>query len=348
MSVVAITGISGYLGQRLFRVLDADPSVDRVIGIDVEDPEATSPKLEFNRVDVRDPDLGKCLPGVDVLVHLAYALDPMRDENLMRDVNVGGTHNVLEAAGSAGVPRLAYVSAAVVYGAHPDNEVPLTERSPLRANADFAYAAHKLESEALVAAFAGGHPSTAVVVFRPAIVFGPNVENFMSRALEAPRVVAVRGHTPPLQLVHEEDVAEALALAVRQPLSGVFNVCADGWLAPAELAEIVGKRRIELPEAVAFSLAERLWRAGVSESPPGELHYLMHPWVMSNERLKSIGWVPRHTNRETLEEALASHRPWVTVGRARVRKGDLARGAAATIGAVGAVALMRRSRRRRA
>lgn len=348
MSVVAITGVSGYLGQRLLDVLDQDSNVERIVGIDVEDPPSGALKLEFHRLDIREGELAKALPGTDVLVHLAYALDPMRDERLMRDINVGGTHNVLEAAASVDVRRLVYVSSGMIYGAHPDNDVPLTERSPLRANKDFAYASHKLESEVLVAAFAAAHPETVVTVFRPAIVFGPNVENFMSRALEAPRVFGVRGFRPPLQLVHEEDVAEALALAVRERLAGVFNVCADGWLEAAEVDAILGKRRIELPEAVGFSLAERLWKAGISESPPAELHYLMHPWVMSNERLRSQGWGPRHTNRRTLEETLAAHAVWISLGRARVRKGDLARGAAATIGAVGALALARRSRRRRA
>lgn len=347
LSSIAITGISGYLGQRLFGVLDADPAIARIVGIDRDDPPSVSPKLEFHRVDIRDPDLAKALPGVDVLVHLAYALDPMRDEALMRDINVGGTKNVLDSAGSVGAPRLVYVSSGMVYGAHPDNEIPLNERSPLRANDDFAYAAHKLESEVLVAAFVSANPGTMVTVFRPATVFGPNVENFRSRALEAPRVLTVRGYEPPMQLVHEEDVTSALAVAVRQPMPGVYNVAADGYLTASEVGAIAGKRRLELPEAVAFSLAERLWRAGISESPPGELHFLMHPWVMANDRLKSCGWEPKHSNRDTLAEALAAHRDWVTVGRARVRKDDLARGAAATLGAVGALALMRRGRRRR-
>jgi len=347
MSVVAITGISGYLGQRLFAVLDPDRDVERIVGIDLGDPPVVSPKLEFHRLDVRDPDLAKALPGVDVVVHLAYAMEPMRDEVQMRDINVSGTRGVLDAVTSASVPRLVYNSSAVVYGAHPDNDLPLTERSPLRANPDFSYAAHKLETEALVAGFAGTHTEVAVTVFRPATVFGPNVENFLSRAYEAPRVVTVRGYRPPMQFVHEEDVAEALALAVRTSMPGVFNVCADGSLTYDETMEIVNKRPLELPEPVAFSLADRLWKAGISESPPGELHYLMHPWVMSNDRLRAQGWSPRHSNGGTLREALDAHRAWVSVGKARVRKSDIARGAAATIGAVGAMALVRRSRKRR-
>jgi len=347
MSIVAITGVAGYLGQRLFGVLDGDPNVQRIVGIDVNEPAAVSPKLELHRIDVRDEDLAKVLVDVDVVVHLAYAMAPMRDEIQMRDINVAGTSNVLHAAAVAGVPRVVYVSSAVVYGAHPDNEVPLTERSPLRANARFAYATHKLETEAVVAAFAAAHPGVAVTVFRAANVFGPNVENFLSRALEAPRVVTVRGFRPPLQVVHEEDVTQALALAVAQPMPGVYNVAADGWLSHEEAMAIVAKRPLELPEPVAFSLAERLWRAGVSGSPPGELHYLMHPWVMSNERLRSHGWAPAHSNADTLRETLDAHRAWVSLGRARVRKGDLARGAAATLGAVGAMALVKRSRAKR-
>src|SRR5688572_12663879 len=192
MDIVAITGISGYLGRRLFSVLDADDSVQRIVGIDVEEPKVVSPKLEFHRLDVRDAELPKALDRANVVVHLAYALDPMRDEIQMRDINVSGTKSVLGAVEIAEVPRFVYVSSAVVYGAHADNELPLTERSPLRANADFAYAAHKLETEAIVAAFAATHPDVQVTVFRPATVFGPNVDNFLSRAYEAPRVVSVK------------------------------------------------------------------------------------------------------------------------------------------------------------
>jgi nucleoside-diphosphate-sugar epimerase len=347
MSIVAITGVSGYLGQRLFAVLDADPQVERIVGIDVRDPPVVSPKLEFQLMDVRDDELAKGLQDADVLVHLAYAMAPMRDEARMRDINVAGTANVVQAAAEASVNRIVYVSSAVVYGAHPDNEMPLTERSPLRANPDFSVAVHKLETEALIAAFAASHPGAAVTVFRPATVFGPHVENFLSRAFEAPRVLTVRGFRPPLQFVHEDDVAQALALAVAHPMPGVYNVAADGWISHDEALAISGKRTLDLPEPVAFSLAGRLWRAGVSGSPPGELHYLMHPWVVANDRLRAQGWAPRHSSASALSDALKTRHAWVSVGRARVRKGDLARGAAATLGAVGAMAVMRRSRARR-
>ena len=342
--VVAITGISGYLGQHLVERL-ASAGVDRVIGIDTHEPPG-SPLVEFHQLDVRDANLAKAFVGADVIVHLAFQHDPIRDEAKMRAINVDGTRNVLEAAGATGISKLVYPSSATVYGAHPDGDFPLTEDSPLRANLDFAYAGHKLETEHLIEAFRADHPDVVVTVLRSANVFGPTAENFISRMLEAPRLMTVRGYEPPLQLLHEDDMADALALAVRDDLDGAFNVSADGWLSAGEVAALSGKKRVELPEAVAFSMAERLWRSGLVTSPPGELHYVMHPWVVSNEKLKAAGWTPRHSNRETLLEGLEAHRPWITVGRARMRKDSLAKGTAATLGAVGAMALVRRARKR--
>ena len=63
----------------------------------------------------------------------------------MRDFNVRGTRNVFESARAAGASKVVYVSSGVAYGAHPDNDVPLTEESPLRANPDFPWADYDIE-----------------------------------------------------------------------------------------------------------------------------------------------------------------------------------------------------------
>lgn len=347
MGVVAVTGVNGYLGQGLLARLEGDDAVERVVGIDVSEPVAGSPKLDFHQADVRDARLAKILVGIDTVVHLAFQHDPIRDEERMRAINVDGTRNVLESAGALGVRKVVYPSSATVYGAHPDNDFPLSESSPLRANPDFAYSVHKLATERLVEEFRAAHPDVVVTLFRSAIVLGPHTENFVSRMLEAPRLLTVRGYEPPFQFVHEDDVADALTLAVREDLDGVFNLAADGWLTLPEVVAGAGKRRAELPEAVAFSMAERLWRTGLTTAPPGELHYVMHPWVIDNARLRAAGWTPQHTNAEALRAAVEARRNWIALGRARLRKDSLAKGAAATLGAVAAMAVLRRTRRRR-
>ncbi|MFN2613896.1 MAG: SDR family oxidoreductase [Actinomycetota bacterium] len=344
MSVVGVTGVSGYLGRHLLARLEAAPDVTRVVGIDVHEP-VGSPKLEFHQLDVRDARLAKTFVGVDVVVHLAFRLDPIRDEERMRSINVDGTRNVLEAAAATGVRKLVYPSSATVYGAHSDNDVPLGEEAPLRANADFAYARHKLDTERLVEAFRGAHPDVVVTVFRGANVLGPSVDNFVSRLLEAPRVLTVVGYEPPLQVIHEEDFSDALAFAVSNDLDGVFNLAADGWLEPSEVLSLTGKKTTPVPEEVAFTVAERLWRSGLSMAPAGELHYVMHPWVVDNAKLRAAGWEPRHSNRDTLLETVESHRDWIVLGRARFRRATIARAAVVVAGVIASFALARRARR---
>ncbi|MDQ3983475.1 MAG: NAD-dependent epimerase/dehydratase family protein, partial [Actinomycetota bacterium] len=284
------------------------------------------------------------------LIHLAFVMDPIHDEDLMRDVNVNGSQNVFKSAGRAGVPRLVYTSSATVYGAHPDNDVPLTEESPLRANLDFSYAAHKLEVEYVMREFEHEFPDAHVVTFRPAIVFGEHADNAWSHFLELPILLGVSGHSPPVQLVHEDDVARALQWAVTTGERGVFNLAAEGWLEVDEALAMAGRRRRLLPEPVAFAVAEKLWAAGLSEAPAGYLHYAMHPWVVSTAKLAAAGFRCERDNAETLRETVAATRPHLRIGRSRVRRGDLLRGAAAGLGVAGAagIALALRSRRRSA
>ncbi len=347
MPTVAVTGAAGYIATRLIEALIADDRVEKVLGFDIRPPEISSDKFVFDQVDVRSPGLEARLTGTDVLVHLAFVMDPIRDEIEMRDVNVNGSQNVFRSAGKAGVEKIVYTSSTTVYGAHPDNPVPLTEEAPLRANLDFSYAAHKLEVEYVVREFRDEYPNVKFSVFRPAIVFGPHVDNAWSHALEAPVVFGVSGYRPPLQFVHEEDVARALAWAVHEDLDGVYNLAAPGWIESDDLLALLDRRRFDLPEPVAFSLADRLWSMGMAEAPAGMLHYVMHPWVVSSDKLTAAGYECLHSNEEAFRQAAERARGRIRLGNRSVRKDRLAASAAAA-GVIGALFAARRVRRRAA
>ncbi|MDP9067233.1 MAG: NAD-dependent epimerase/dehydratase family protein [Actinomycetota bacterium] len=343
---IAVTGASGFIATRLVQDLCADERVQRVLGFDVRHPAFTDEKFVFDEIDVRDPAIEARLRGIDVLIHLAFVMDPIKDEMAMRDVNVNGSQNVFKAAGRAGVAKIVYTSSAIVYGAHPDNRIPLSEEAPLRANLDFSYAAHKLEVEYVVREIQEQFPELKMTVFRPAIVFGPHVDNAWSHALELPVLFAVQDHAPPLQFVHEEDVAAALSLAVFEDLPGVYNLAADGWLEAEDMLSIIGRPKIDLPEPLAFSLAERMWSLGLAEAPAGMLHYVMHPWIVSAEKLRSAGFTCRYSNLDTFMAGAEAAKENLRFGRTRVRKSGLARGAAAGVGVAGALAAVRMLRRR--
>jgi nucleoside-diphosphate-sugar epimerase len=346
MVTVAVIGAATPVGQALLERLDADPAVDRILGVGCDEPSMPVAKLEVRTADVRDQVLAVAIEDADVVVHLGVDDDPDLDEDTRFAVDVHGTRNVLDAVGKVGASRLVHLSGAAVYGAHPDNPLPLTEDAPLRANPAFAPAYHRLLAEELVAEFSAEHPGTAVVTLRPATVLGPRVDHAITRHLLAPRLLTITGSEPPLQFLHLDDLAAALHLAVVGDLDGAYNVAPDGWLPSEEVSIVLGRRRLAVPEAVAFELTRGLWARHLVSVPPGALHYLMHPLVVSAARLKAAGWTPARSNREALREFAAEHHGELRVGRFQLRTRDVVIGGFAVAGALVGLLLGGRSARR--
>ena len=328
---VAVTGAAGFVGAAVLERLDADRRIGQLLGVDGAEPQMPVAKLDFRAADLRDPVLAVMFTGADVVVHLGVTPEPQASEDTMFAINVHGTRNVLEAAAKAGVRRFVHLSSGAVYGAHPGNPVPLDESAPLRANPDFSWAYHHLLAEELVHTWAAEHPEVAVTILRPATTLGPGAEHFVARHLEQPLLPIIRDNEPPVQLLHVDDLATAVQLAVTTDVPGTFNVAADGWLAARELAHLLGKRAITVPETVAFAAARTLWPRGALGAPAGALHYLMYPWVLSCERLHAQGWSATRSNREVVREFAAEHRPYVCLGPVRARRQSLYRAALAAV-----------------
>jgi len=340
MKSVAVTGVSGYLGSALVRLLDTDPSITRIVGIDIAEPSFTARCFEFYSMDVRSPDLADVMRGCEAIVHLAAVSE---DPGEVADVNVGGTRSVVDAASRAGVRKFVLASSHSVYGAHADNAFPLTESSPVRPNPENAYALSKAEAEQIVSYFASQHPDAVVTTLRFAWISGPNLPTSHARAIDVKVRFVVAGYDVPMQTVHEDDAAAAIALALSRDLPGTFNVSADDAVTSPD--EVLGQRKVVVPLDRAKRVLDRTAPMGLS--PPGsQMALLMYPQVMSSDALKAAGFAPAHGGRETLEEAAAARRRYMAVGKLRVRRRN-----AVLIGAVGAVALVsalgRRARRAR-
>jgi UDP-glucose 4-epimerase len=310
VTAIAITGASGLVGQRLLPVLAEDPSVTRLVGLDVRPPRRRVRELEFRLVDVARAELKPLLEGIDVLVHLASVVDPIPDEAMMAHVNVDGTRRVLDAAAAVGVRRVVRVSSAAVYGAWANNPVPLTEDAPLRPNPGFSPAVLAAEVERLLAEWHEDHPGVVVTTLRSAPVLGPGAERLPSRLLLGRPPVRVRGATGPVQAVHVDDLVAAVALVALADHPGTFNVASDGWLDREQAGALRPRPWVpSLPAPLLERLLRWTWRVGVGEVPPGVLPYLVHPWVIANDRLRALGWAPRHDNEAALVDGLESLGP---------------------------------------
>ena len=322
-------------------MLAAHPDVTRVVALDVREPEWRSRRVEFQRVDIAGTELKPLLEGIDTVVHLAGVVDPIPDVALMARVNVDGTQRVLSAAAAVGVQRVVRVSPATVYGAWPNNTVPLTEDATLRPNPHFSPATQSAEVERLIAEWRSEHPSVTVTTLRSAPVVGPGAERLPARILLGRPPLRVRGAAPPVQVVHVDDLAAALALAATSDLPGVFNVAADGWLDAEQARELLPRTNVPaLPEAVLERALRRSWTLGFGDIPPGVVPYLVHPWVIANDKLKAAGWSPTRTNEEAIEEAITA-----LPSRTAARSSAIA-GAVVFVAVVTAVRIRRRRKKR--
>ncbi len=344
MTTIAITGVGGLLGRALVTELSRRGTVDRIIGLDVVDPQlgATATDVELRLLDVRDPRMVDALAGVDVLVHLAFQMDPIRDLDEMRSINLDGTRNVLEAARTARLARVVYLSSVVAYGAHADNDVPLTETSPLRGTPGFPYAEHKRDVETWLWPWHAAGEGPALTVLRSAAVLGPGVQNFITRLLELPVLPVIDGRLPPLQFVHLDDVVGAIVHAIERDLDGVFNVAPDGWLEHERIVGLITRGTVEVSASLLERLVDRSLRLGVGELPPAIIELFRHPWVLANDRLRATGWTPQRTNEEALLEAVLEHAPYYALGRFRLRRDRLRIGALVALAAASAALLARR------
>jgi len=339
---VALVGALHPGARQLALALEDDPAVERVLGLSRHEPPLLGPKFEFVQAGPGDERFAGSLAGADVVVLFPLVDASDRNEEGRRGRVLEATRRSLAAATRA--ETVVLWSSGVVYGAHPDNPVPIPETLPPRPNPDFPAAAVLAESERLALAGAGRR---AVAVLRGAGVWAPAWGTFLSRSLMAPAMVGVRGSDPPLQCLAPADAVSALRLAVSGALEGVYNVAPDDWVGARAAAAAAGRRRLVVPHRMALATAERLWRAGMSAAAAGELHFHVHPWVLDNARLRAAGWAPTRSSAEAFAEAGRQVPAGVQVGGVQVRRDTVRRGAAAGLALLAVVAVARQARTRR-
>ena len=308
-----ITGGSGYIGSRFIEAMAARPEVEEIIDLDLRPPRTAIDKVRFVERSVTE-DLTDLFTDsdrpLDVAMHLAWNVDALRDSGRQREICIGGTKRFLEGCAAGGVEHVLYMSSGTAYGANPNQTEPYDESEKPHDTYGFQYAAEKIEGEELCRAYAAEHPGTLLQIVRPAVVGGPNVSNFIFRLMDKPVFFRPMGLDPPMQLVHEDDVAGALVSIVTSGAEGAFNLAPDDTLTVGESARIAGSRSMVLPFRLLYALNALAWRLNLkqlAEAPAPFLYFAAHSWLLSNRRMKEeLGFEFRYGSRETLESYLAT------------------------------------------
>ena len=308
---VLVTGAAGSVGAKLVKQLVRSDDVDGIVALDCLSASAFHPKVTTLQQDIREP-IADILRehGVDAVIHLAFLLRPGHNREVARQVNVGGTAQVLHDCQVAGVQRFVYLSSTTVYGARPGAEQPYTEESPVQPVRGFQYAEDKAATELMLKTFATDNPGVCVTVLRGCTVMTPRCENFITQVFSRMALVRIAGADPQMQFIHLDDLLEVLELCLLKSVPGVFNVTGEGTIARSEIARVAGRRPIALPAPLLALITQVTWMLRLqSDSPACGLAMARWPWVASNEKLaRETGFRPRYTSREALmNSALASN-----------------------------------------
>jgi len=326
---VAITGPTGDIGRSLLRKLDDAPEVDRVIGMARRpfDPRGFGlEKTEYRQGDILDEDsLRGLMEGADVLVHLAFIIMGGSDET--HEINLKGTRNVFTAAASSDVKRFVYTSSVAAYGFHDDNPQPLTEEVPPKGTDEFYYSAQKAELERDLHKMVD-EAELETYVFRPCVVAGRDALMFMEAMADQ---LALGGRLPqiprfldsvpylkpvlpdpgiPFQLVHHDDVAQALVASITgRGEPGIYNLAGDGTIRVADVADALGWYSVPIPGLAVEVTAQIVDRIPFGPAEFQWINALRVPVVMDTQKAREkLGWEPEYDSRQTLTEMVQAAR----------------------------------------
>jgi nucleoside-diphosphate-sugar epimerase len=325
---VAVTGPTGTFGFGLIPLLEADPRIERVVGIarrPFDPSEHGWSKLDYRRGDVRDPDaLREAFAGADIVVHLAFMITGTASRETIREINVEGTLNAFGAAAGAGADRFVYASSVAAYGFHPDNPVGMTEDWPVRPASRLFYAQEKAELEQLLREQADANPGLSLYLLRPPIVLGPHAvgakealpaplaalaQSALGFANRLPVPVPVPVPDLPMQFIHERDVGQALLkCVVADGPPGAYNIAGDGIVTAADVVRELGLTPLTIPGGLVKGAARAAAQLPFPSFAPPAAEWVeaaSHPAIMDTTKAKrELGWNPEYTGLEALRETL--------------------------------------------
>ena len=338
---IVVTGATGNVGTSVVRALSADASVTEIVAVARREPRQPLGRSEFVRADVTSSDLGPIFRGAQAVIHLAWLIQPGRDEAVTRRVNLYGSRRVFDAIVAAGATALVYASSVGAYSPGPKDRL-VDESWPTEGIVSSFYSRHKSIVERDLDRLEAENPELRVVRLRPGLIFqrtaateirrlfvGPFLPSPLLRAALVPVSPHVRGLR--FQAVHADDVGDAYCRAAVTDVSGPFNIAAEPVVGSDELARMLRARKLPISPRVLRAAAAASYRLRLQPSEPGWLDMALGVPLMSTERARrELGWRPTRTALEAIQELVVGMREGAddqtpplaaqTGGRARVRE----------------------------
>jgi UDP-glucose 4-epimerase len=256
--------------------------------------------LELHALDHRKRGFEELMrhQAFEAIVHLALHAGFTLPTHRRYRLNLEGTGKVIALAAEHRVRKLVIASHASVYGALPDNPYFMTEDAPPSVGRSFPQMQDLVTADLLASAAMWKHPDVEIVVLRPVHSLGPTSRDVLAQLLRRDRVPTVLGYDPMLQVMHEEDLAQAFGCSLFSGVKGVYNVTGAGELPLSVLIEQAGATNLPVPEPL---LSLVLGRFGLPDVPAGAIEFIKHPCLIDGERFReATGYEPQRTLGETV------------------------------------------------
>jgi len=316
MMRVIITGATGNVGTSLVEALAGEPRIREIVGLARRRPRWAVAKTSWVTADVSRDELEPVFRGADAVVHLAWAIQPSRDQRLLHAINVEGSRRVFEAAAAAQVGTLVHASSVGVYSPGPKDRT-VGESWPTDGIPSSFYSRHKVAAERALDEVERSNPGLRVVRLRPGLIFKREAATgirrlfagpFLPTPLLRPEWIALAPSHPRLrvQAEHSRDVGHAYRLAVVDGAArGAYNIAAGPVLDGAELGRLLGARPLAVHGGLLRAAAGAAFRLRLHPTPPGWLDLALGVPLLDATRARTeLGWEPRHTAGEALLELL--------------------------------------------
>ncbi len=311
---ILVTGAEGYIGKKVIKkFMDFPEQIETVVGIDIKNSsDYAKENFHFVQCDILSDIPEELIKKykINTIVHLASIVRPPKGMSTeeMYKIDVLGTEKLYKSAVNNKVDQFVITTSGASYGYYKDNPEWLKETDALRGNDEFAYSRHKRLIEEMLGNFREKHEVPRQLILRPGTILGKGVSNQITDIFEKSFVAGIKNASTPFVFIWDEDVVNIIYKGIFEEKSGIYNLAGDGYITLPEIARILKKPFLGIPEGFLKKVLAFMKKLNLTQYGPEQVRFLLYRPVLSNGKLKSeFKYNPTYTTRQVFEYYLKNN-----------------------------------------